>query len=70
MLKLKVDEMSCGHCASTVQKAVKSVDPVAQVSVDLPPGDRDKVFERNARRVYPRLDSILKEATPDAPETT
>lgn len=38
MLKLKVDEMSCGHCVSTVQKAVKSVDPAAQVSVDLPTG--------------------------------
>ena len=38
MLKLRVDEMSCGHCVSTVQKAVKSVDPAAQVSVDLPTG--------------------------------
>jgi copper chaperone len=38
MLKLKVDEMSCGHCVSTVQKAVKSVDPAAEVRVDLPTG--------------------------------
>jgi copper chaperone len=38
MLKLKVEEMSCGHCVSTVQKAVKSVDPSAEVSVDLPTG--------------------------------
>lgn len=35
MLKLKVPEMSCGHCASTVEKAVKSVDPAARVDVDL-----------------------------------
>jgi copper chaperone len=38
MLKLKVEEMSCGHCAATVQKAVKSVDPAAQAQVDLPGG--------------------------------
>jgi len=28
-------------------------------ALDLPPGDRDKVFELNARRVYPRLDAIV-----------
>ena len=27
--------MSCGHCASTIEKAVKSVDPAAKVAVDL-----------------------------------
>ncbi len=35
MLKLKVPEMSCGHCASTIENAVKSVDPAARVVVDL-----------------------------------
>lgn len=35
MLKLKVPDMSCGHCASTIEKAVKSVDAAAQVAVDL-----------------------------------
>ena len=35
MLKLKVPDMSCGHCASTIEKAVKSVDPAARVTVDL-----------------------------------
>ncbi|MBB3934644.1 MULTISPECIES: heavy-metal-associated domain-containing protein [Aureimonas] len=38
MLKLKVQDMSCGHCASTVRKAVTSVDPAAEVTVDLPSG--------------------------------
>lgn len=38
MMKLKVDEMSCGHCVSTVRKAVETVDPTAKVSVDLPTG--------------------------------
>lgn len=35
MLKLKVPDVSCGHCASTIEKAVKSVDPAARVAVDL-----------------------------------
>lgn len=35
MLKLKVPDMSCGHCAGTIEKAVKSVDPAARVTIDL-----------------------------------
>jgi len=35
MLKLNVPDMTCGHCASVVEKAVKSVDPAASVTVDL-----------------------------------
>jgi 4-oxalmesaconate hydratase len=29
-------------------------------ALDLAPGDGEKVYERNARRVYPRLDAALK----------
>ncbi|MGW3614769.1 amidohydrolase family protein [Micromonospora sp. NPDC005163] len=29
-------------------------------ALDLAPGDREKVYERNVRRVYPRLDAALK----------
>jgi copper chaperone len=35
MLKLKVEEMNCGHCVSSVTKAIKKVDPNADVQVDL-----------------------------------
>lgn len=35
MLRLNVDGMSCGHCVASVTEAVKSVDPAAEVSVDL-----------------------------------
>jgi copper chaperone len=35
MLKLKVPDMSCGHCASAIEKAVRSVDAAAHVTVDL-----------------------------------
>lgn len=35
MYTFKVNDMTCGHCASTVDKAVKTVDPGAQVTIDL-----------------------------------
>jgi copper chaperone len=35
MMKLIVPDMTCGHCAGVVEKAVKSVDPAASVTVDL-----------------------------------
>lgn len=35
MLKLVVPEMTCGHCANIVTKALKSVDPQARIDIDL-----------------------------------
>lgn len=35
MHNFQVNDMTCGHCASTVEKAVKSVDAAAQVKIDL-----------------------------------
>lgn len=35
MLKLNVPDMTCGHCAGVVRKAIKSVDAGARVDVDL-----------------------------------
>ncbi len=35
MTKLSVPEMSCGHCKTTIEKAVAGVDADARVSVDL-----------------------------------
>lgn len=35
MLKLNVPDMTCGHCAGVVTKAVRSVDAGAEVTVDL-----------------------------------
>ncbi|MFW6028195.1 MAG: heavy-metal-associated domain-containing protein [bacterium] len=35
MMKLKVPDMSCGHCAATIEKAARSVDPAAEFDVDL-----------------------------------
>ncbi len=35
MLTLHVSDMTCGHCASTITKAVAAVDPAAKVEIDL-----------------------------------
>ncbi len=35
MIVFNVNDMTCGHCAGAVTKAVKSVEPDATVSVNL-----------------------------------
>lgn len=38
MDEFKVEGMSCGHCVSAVTRAVKELDPMAKVEVDLASG--------------------------------
>ena len=35
MITLKVPDMTCGHCAGVVTKAVQNVDAEARVHIDL-----------------------------------
>jgi copper chaperone len=35
MIELKVPDMTCGHCAATITRAVKEVDAAGSVEVDL-----------------------------------
>ncbi|MGM9489197.1 heavy-metal-associated domain-containing protein [Ideonella sp. YS5] len=35
MQTFRVDDMTCGHCASSITKAVRAVDGGAKVEVDL-----------------------------------
>jgi len=35
MVTFEVNDMTCGHCVSTITKAVKALDPQAQVEVNL-----------------------------------
>jgi len=34
-MKFNVPDMTCGHCVATVTKAVKALDPAAEVRTDL-----------------------------------
>lgn len=36
MISFQVNDMTCGHCVSTLNKALKAVDATAQVQFDLP----------------------------------
>ena len=35
MQRYRVPDMSCGHCVQAITKAVKGIDPAAQVDTDL-----------------------------------
>ena len=35
MHRYSVPGMTCGHCAGTIDQAVKAVDPRAEVSIDI-----------------------------------
>ena len=57
MTEFDIDNMRCGHCASTITKTVRSLDPDAKVEVDL--GQKLRVLPRadhQGPRLAPRLD--------------
>jgi copper chaperone len=35
MIAFEVNDMTCGHCVSSITKAVKAVDPDARIDIDL-----------------------------------
>ncbi|APO74500.1 heavy metal-associated domain-containing protein [Rhizobium etli 8C-3] len=35
MYEFEIQNMTCGHCASTVEKAIKTADPEASTVIDL-----------------------------------
>ena len=38
MIEIRVGGMSCGHCVAAVTRAIRRLDPAAEVSVDLASG--------------------------------
>lgn len=58
MYEFNVDKISCGHCASTVTRAIKGADPDAKVEVIIPE-KRVKVETTETRDV---IASVLAEA--------
>lgn len=45
---LRVDGMSCGHCKSSVEKALQAIPGVASATVDL--GKKEAVVTGNAEK--------------------
>jgi copper chaperone len=60
MYLFTVPDMTCGHCASTITRALRSEDPQAQVEIDLKQHQvrvksvlgRDEIAERIAEAGY------------------
>jgi copper chaperone len=59
MLTFEVNDMTCGHCASTITKAVKAVDRVARVEIDL---NAHRVQVESAAADATELAEAIKEA--------
>jgi copper chaperone len=63
MHEFHLPDMTCGHCASMVSVALKLVDPVCEIQVDLPRNlisvksseDREALGEALAEAGYPPL---------------
>jgi copper chaperone len=59
MITFQVDDMSCGHCAAAITRAVKDTDRDAQVQVDL---DAHKVRIEPAAADAQALADAIREA--------
>jgi len=59
MIAFEVNDMTCGHCVSTVTKAVRAVDPGAKVQADL---SRHRVEIESAASDATVLSDAIKEA--------
>ncbi len=57
-MKLNVPDMSCGHCAGVITKAVKAVDPSADIKVDL----SSKTVEVTTTAQAPSISKALVDA--------
>ena len=61
-MKFSVPEMSCGHCVATIEKAVKIVDPDAEIACDL----ASKTVEINSGSSASDMNVAIKEAGYDS----
>ena len=58
MVKFEVKDMSCGHCAGSITKAIKEVDPQAEVNIDL----ASKTVNVNANASAETIKKAMEEA--------
>jgi copper chaperone len=63
MTELKVSNMTCSHCVGAVTHAVKSIDPQADVQVDLEAGRVRIVGAASAEDLVKVLDEAGYPAT-------
>ena len=59
MISFQVNDMTCGHCISSITKAVKTVDSGARVQIDLA---TQRVDIEPVEAVATQLSEAIKEA--------
>jgi copper chaperone len=59
MIVFQVDDMTCGHCVSSVMRAVKGLDAVAEVQIDLA---RHRVSIEPGRATAQQLAAAIQDA--------
>ena len=59
MITFQVDDMTCGHCVSTITKAVKAIDGGAKLQFDLA---THRVVIEPAESAAAELSDAIKEA--------
>lgn len=65
MLNLKVLDMTCGHCADVVTRAVHGVDSSATIDIDLPSHTVSIVTSADPAEVTQALDAAGYTAQPN-----
>jgi copper chaperone len=58
MIEFKVEDMSCGHCASVITKTVKALDAQATVDIDL----TNKTVKIDSNEERAALAQVLEDA--------
>lgn len=65
MLKLKVPDMTCGHCEGVVTRAVHSVDSSAMLTIDLPSQTVSIITSADHTEVIQAMDAAGYPAEPN-----
>lgn len=64
MIKISIPDMSCGHCAGVITKAIKDLDKSAVVEFDMAKRTATVVTNADQAAVYEALDDAGYSAAP------
>lgn len=59
MIAFQVNDMTCGHCVGTIDKALKAADPAARVQIDLA---RHRVEIAPGQASAAELEAVIRDA--------
>ena len=63
-MRFHIENMTCGGCVRGVTKAIRSVDPAAEVKADIPSHKVEVTSTRPAEAFLPALEGAGFEAVP------